>query len=68
MKKPLQKCCFGNLNLVTQIEVAQELHDVDTIKVDNGLDNTKLIRDAILDQAGVSKTRGQGLSFSKNAV
>ena len=42
MKKPLQKCCFGNLNLVTRIEVAQELHDVDTkADSDNGLDNTK---------------------------
>ena len=36
--------------MVTQIEVDHELHTFDTIKADTQLDNTKEIRDAMLDQ------------------
>ena len=48
MKRLLQKCCFGNRNKLTQTEVDQE--DKTRHQGNTGLDNTKQIRDELLDQ------------------
>lgn len=48
MKRLLESAVWDP-KIVTQIEVDQEIHR-DTIKAVTGLDNTKEIRDAMLDQ------------------
>ena len=50
IKMLFQKRCFGNPNMVTQIEVDLELHTLTPSRPDTGLDNTKEIRHAMLDQ------------------